>query len=82
MARYFKPLNPSQRASRYAHQLKQGKVVETNKKLTQTDKKYRQGYLDARRHNSEAWCAKNGVVSKSAQRRKEYFANRRKAKKK
>lgn len=75
-------LNPSQKAQRFAKQLKDGKVMETNKTLSNEDKKYRQGYLSARRDNAEAYCAKNGITSKSKERRKQYFANKKNQNKK
>ena len=47
--------NPSEKAKRYARQLKNGVVQETNKKLTPTDKAYRIGYLSARSDNAKAY---------------------------
>lgn len=47
--------NPSEKAKRYASQLKGGKVYETGKKLSAVDRAYRAGYLDARSDNSKAF---------------------------
>jgi hypothetical protein len=53
--------NPAEKGKRYARQLRNGKVAETGKKLTNTDKAYRAGYLSARSDNAKAYCAKKGV---------------------
>lgn len=50
--------NPAEKAERFAGQLKTGKVKETGKKLTNVDRAYRCGYLDARSDNAKAFKAK------------------------
>ena len=47
--------NPSEKAKRYAQQMKSGVVRETNRPLTTTDMAYRAGYLAARRDNAKAY---------------------------
>lgn len=51
--------NPSEKAKRFAHQLKNGRVLETSKKLTPTDRAYRIGYLSARSDNAKAYKSKH-----------------------
>ena len=51
--------NPSEKGKRYARQLKSGKVQETGKKLSNTDKAFRIGYLTARSDNAKAYKSKN-----------------------
>ena len=46
---------PSEKGKRYARQLKNGVVQETNKKLTPTDKAFRIGYLTSRSDNAKAY---------------------------
>ena len=47
--------NPSEKAKRYARQLKSGQVQETGAKLKPTDKAFRIGYLTARSDNAKAY---------------------------
>ena len=47
--------NPAEKAKRFVHQLKNGRVAETNKALTPTDRAYRIGYLSARSDNAKAY---------------------------
>ena len=47
--------NPAEKAKRYARQLKTGRVAETGKKLSDGDRRYRGGYLDARKDNAKAF---------------------------
>ena len=51
--------NPAEKGKRYARQLKNGKVDETGKALSPTDKAYRSGYLQARSDNAKAFNSKN-----------------------
>ena len=51
--------NPSEKAKRYARQLKNGKVTETGKKLTKSDKAFRIGYLTARKDDANAFKSKH-----------------------
>ena len=60
--------NPAEKAKRYARQMKSGVVRETGKKLTLRDMVYRAGYLDSRADDAMAYCANNGIVSKSRKR--------------
>lgn len=57
--------NPAEKAKRYARQLKNNKVTETNKTLSKEDRAYRGGYLDARKDNAMARNHKLGIKSKS-----------------
>ncbi len=67
MAKYFKTKNgktivlrnPAEKGTRYSKQLKAGKVEETGKKLTPTDRSYRIGYLQARSDNAKAYKSKH-----------------------
>lgn len=47
--------NPAEKGRRFAKQLKNNKVTETNKKLTKNERSYRIGYLNARRDNAKAY---------------------------
>lgn len=47
--------NPSEKAKRYARQLKHGLVQETGKKLSNTDRAWRLGYLTSRSDNAKAY---------------------------
>lgn len=47
--------NPSEKAKRYARQLKNGVVAETGKKLSPTDRAHHIGYLQARSDNAKAY---------------------------
>ena len=60
--------NPSEKAKRYARQMKNGCVGETGKELSPADMAYRAGYLDARKDSAKAYCAKNGIKSKAKKR--------------
>lgn len=51
--------NPAEKGARYAKQLKAGKVEETGKTLTPTDRSYRVGYLRARSDNANAYKSKH-----------------------
>lgn len=51
--------NPSETAKRYARQMKNGKVSETGKKLTNTEMAFRAGYLQARSDNARAYKSKH-----------------------
>lgn len=46
---------PKEKAKRYRRQLNNGKVSETRKKLTKSDKAYRYGYLDSRKDMAKAF---------------------------
>lgn len=48
-------LNPSEKAKRYARQMKHGKVMETGKQLSRTDLAWRAGYLQARKDSANAF---------------------------
>lgn len=48
-------LNPSEKAKRYARQMRNGVVRETGKKLSPTDLAYRAGYLAARNDSAKAF---------------------------
>ena len=50
--------NPSEKAKRYARQLKSNKVQETNKELSKTDRAFRIGYLTSRSDNAKAFKSK------------------------
>lgn len=50
--------NPSEKGKRYARQLKSGKVQETGKTLSNTDRAFRIGYLTARSDNAKAYKSK------------------------
>ena len=60
---------PSERAKRYARQLKNNKITETGKPLSKEDKAYRKGYLDARKDNARAFNHKHGIKNKRNYRR-------------
>jgi hypothetical protein len=47
--------NPAEKSKRFARQLKSGKVAETGKDLTDTDKAFRRGYLTSRSDNANAY---------------------------
>ena len=47
--------NPSEKGKRYARQLKTGVVSETGKKLSNTDRAFRFGYLKSRSDNAKAF---------------------------
>lgn len=47
--------NPAEKGKRYASQLKSGIVQETGKKLKNTDRAFRFGYLKARSDNAKAY---------------------------
>lgn len=51
--------NPAEKAKRFARQLTKGKVTETGKKLSATDKAFRIGYLSARKDSANAFKAKH-----------------------
>lgn len=53
--------NPSEKAKRFARQLKSGEVNETGKKLSNSDKAYRAGYLQARSDNAKAYNHKQRI---------------------
>ena len=46
---------PKEKAKRFRRQLNNGKVAETGKKLTKSDKSYRYGYLDSRKDIAKAF---------------------------
>ena len=48
-------LNPSEKAKRYARQMKHGKVTETGKQLSGIDLAWRAGYLQARKDSANAY---------------------------
>lgn len=52
-------LNPSEKAKRYARQMKKGYVQETGEKLTATDIAFRAGYLAHSVDSSKAFRSKN-----------------------
>ena len=56
--------NPAEKGKRFARQLKNGKVTETGKKLSKTDRAYRKGYLDSRKDESNCFNAQKKVVRK------------------
>jgi len=56
--------NPSEKAKRYARQMKSGVIRETGKKLTNTDMAYRAGYLDARQDSADAYNANKKLRKK------------------
>lgn len=47
--------NPAEKSKRYARQLKNGAVSETGEVLTDTQKAWRSGYLEARKDNAKAY---------------------------
>ena len=49
--------NPAEKATRFSRQLKNGKVAETGKKLSATDRAFRIGYLKARKDAAMAFKA-------------------------
>ena len=51
-------LNPAEKGTRYARQLKKG-LDHTGKTLSDTQRAYRSGYLDARTDSAKAFNAKN-----------------------
>ena len=74
-------LNPNEKAKRYARQLKVGKVRETGKKLSNSDRAFRVGYISAQHDNAKAYCAVNGIPSQAKKndiaRRKQRKFNKR-----
>jgi len=58
-------LNPSEKAGRYAHQLRTGYVAETGEVLSATHRAHNVGYLKARSDNAKAYCANKGIKSKA-----------------
>ena len=54
----FTLLNPSEKASKYAVELKTGANVYTGKKLKKTQLAHRSGYLQARKDNAKCYNAK------------------------
>jgi len=63
-------LNPSEKGTRYARQLKHGCVAETGEKLSDTQKAWRTGYLEAQKDSAKAYCHKKGIKSKAKPRKK------------
>lgn len=49
--------NPAEKATRFSRQLRNGKVTETGKKLSATDRAFRIGYLKARKDSAMAFNA-------------------------
>ena len=74
-------LNPNEKSKRYARQLKVGKVRETGKKLSATDRAFRAGYLSAQHDSARAFCSANGIPSQAKKndiaRRKQRKFNKR-----
>ena len=66
--------NPAEIGKRYARQLKNGKIAETGKSLSDEDKAFRKGYLTARADNAKAYNHKHNIKSKV----KRYKRSRRK----
>ena len=52
-------LTPSEKAKRYARQMKNGKISETGKKLTKVDYAWRAGYLAHQKDETKAFKAKH-----------------------
>ena len=57
-------LNPSEKGTRYARQLKAGKIKETGQDLSPTQKAFRSGYLTAQSDSAKAYNATHGKKSK------------------
>lgn len=72
--------NPSEKGRRFAGEIKKNKGYKGND-LTPEEKAYRKGYLAHSTDSAEAYCAKNGIESKSKKRRMEYFAKKKNKKK-
>ena len=51
--------NPSEKAKRFARQMKKGYVSETGEKLSSTDMAFRAGYLQARQDSANAFKSKH-----------------------
>ena len=47
--------NPAEKSKRFARQLKNGCVTETGEALSDEEKAYRRGYLNARNDNAKAY---------------------------
>lgn len=60
--------NPFEKGKRFAQQLKNGKIEETGKELTEKEKAYRIGYLNSRGDNAKAYNHKNGLPGKFKKR--------------
>lgn len=56
---------PDEKAKRFARQLRTGRIRETGKELTSSEKAFRVGYLASRNDNAKVYCANNGLKSKS-----------------
>ncbi len=50
--------NPAEKAKRFARQLKNGRVTETNEELDCCGRAYRAGYLQARQDSANAYNSK------------------------
>ena len=70
-----------EKSKRYARQLKVGKVRETGKILSATDRAFRAGYLSAQHDSARAFCSANGIPSQAKKndiaRRKQRKFNKR-----
>lgn len=72
--------NPSEKAKRYARQMKSGFVRETGQELSATDMAYRAGYLDARKDSAKCYNAQIAKKKKRAVSKKRKTVKRAKKK--
>ena len=68
--------NPSERGRRYADELHTGRAKYSSRntpagsELSNTQKAFRSGYLEAKKESARIWCKKNNVPSKAKPRRR------------
>lgn len=62
--------NPAEKAKRFARQLTKGKVSETGKKLSPTDRAFRIGYLSARSDNADCFKSQRKVFKARKNKKK------------
>ena len=68
--------NPSEKAKRFARQLKSNKIQETGETLSKTDRAFRIGYLTSRSDNAKAF--KSRLAKKRGRGRPKGSKNKRK----
>lgn len=65
----LKLLNPAEKGNRFAKQLKSGRITETGKRLNESEKSFRAGYLTARSDNAKAYNSRKSARKKNTIRR-------------
>ena len=67
--------SPANKANRFQDQLKSGKVKETGQQLSESDRRYRYGYVDAVRESQSIYAYNNASIKE----REQYKAGRKQA---